>query len=156
LIFALGIQNVGEQTSEDLAEHFHSLEKLQSATADEINAIENIGPIVSASVVDWFAHRENIKFVNKLLANGVEIINPKKKVAGKLTGKTFVITGTLEGMSREEAKAKVKAADGKVAESVSKNTDYVVVGESPGSKFDKAQKLGIKILSEPEFKKIVQ
>ncbi len=156
LIFALGIQNVGEQTSEDLAEHFHSLEKLQSATADEINAIANIGPIVSASVVDWFAHRENIKFVNKLLANGVEIINPKKKVAGKLTGKTFVITGTLESMSREEAKAKVKAAGGKVAESVSKNTDYVVVGESPGSKFDKAQKLGIKILSEPEFKKIVQ
>lgn len=150
-IYALGIKNVGETTSEDLAEHFHSLEKLIIASIDEINSIENIGPIVSASVSEWFAHRENIRFVNKLLANGVEIVNPEKKKPGKLTGKTFVITGTLETLSREEAKVKIKAAGGKIAESVSKKTDYVVVGENPGSKNDKAKQLGVAILDEKKF-----
>ncbi len=150
-IYALGINNVGEQTSEDLAEHFRSLEKLEKASVEEINNIENIGPIVSQSVFDWFRHSENIKFIEKLLENGVQIINPAKKVAGKLTGKTFVVTGTLETMSRDEAKSKIKAAGGKVTESVSAKTDYVVVGENPGSKSEKAQKLGIKTLSETEL-----
>lgn len=155
-IYALGIKNVGEQTSEDLAEHFHSLQKLITASSDDINVVENIGPVVSQSVSEWFAHQENIKFINKLLANGVEIVNPKKKQVGKLTGKTFVITGTLESMSREEAKAKVKAAGGKIAESVSKKTDYVVVGESPGSKADKAKQLGITILDEESLLAMVK
>ncbi len=150
-VYALGIQNVGETTSEDLAEHFHSLEKLMQATAEEINAIENVGPIVSASVAEWFEHKENQKFVAKLLDNGVKIINPEKKKDGKLTGKTFVITGSLESMGRDEAKAKIKSAGGKVTESVSKKTDYVVVGEDPGSKYEKAQTLGIQILDEKAF-----
>lgn len=147
-IYALGIHNVGEQTSEDLADNFRSLKKLQEASADEINLIDNIGPIVSQSVYEWFHHKENSRFVNKLLSNGVTIINPEKKAAGKLTGKSFVITGTLESMSREEAKQKIKALGGKISESVSSKTDYVVVGTDPGSKYDKAQKLGVKILDE--------
>jgi DNA ligase (NAD+) len=155
-IYALGINNVGETTSEDLAEHFQSLKKLQYASRDEINAVENIGEVVSRSVYDWFRHKENLRFVQKLLANGVEIINPKKKIPGPLTGKTFVITGTLETMSRDEAKAKIKALGGKTAESVSKNTDFVVVGESPGSKADKAQALGVEILDERAFLKMVK
>jgi DNA ligase (NAD+) len=154
-IYALGINNVGEQTSEDLAEYFGSLPKLMAATESEINAVENIGPIVSKSVADWFAHKENKRFVNKLLSNGVQIIAQPKKQPGKLTGKTFVITGTLETMSREEAKQKIKRLGGKVAESVSKKTDYVVVGEDPGSKYDKAQALGIEILNEQKLLKLI-
>lgn len=154
-IYALGINNVGEQTSEDLAEHFRSLEKLTNASADEINSIENIGPIVSQSVYEWMRHHENIKFVKKLIDNGVVITNPVKKVAGQLTGKTFVITGTLESMSRDEAKQKIKALGGKVTESVSAKTDYVVVGDDPGSKYGKAQKLGIKILTEAALKALL-
>ena len=154
-IHSLGISNVGEQTSEDLANYFRSLEKLQNATQDEINSIENIGEVVSKSVFDWFRHKENIKFVEKLFANGVEIINPQKKTAGKLTGKTFVITGTLESMSRDEAKKKIKALGGKISESVSNKTNYVVAGESPGSKYDKAKKLGIDLLDETDFVKLI-
>lgn len=154
-IYSLGINNVGEQTSEDLAEHFRSLEKLRSASVVRINNIENIGPIVAQSVFDWFDHKENTRFVEKLLANGVQIVNPVKKAPGKLTGQTFVITGTLETMGRDEAKAKIKALGGKTTESVSAKTDYVVVGDNPGSKYEKAQKLGIKILDESAFVKLL-
>ncbi len=154
-IYGLGIQNVGEQTSEDLAQHFLTLEKLMSATESEINDLENIGPVVSASVVDWFAHKENMKLVNKLLKNGVEILPLDRKQAGKLSGKSFVITGTLSAMSREEAKAKIKTLGGKISESVSSKTDYVVVGSEPGSKFEKAQKLGIEILDEAKLLDVI-
>ncbi len=154
-IYSLGINNVGEQTSEDLADHFHSLDALQNATQDQLNEVENIGEVVSRSVYDWFRHKENIKLVEKLLKNGVEIINPGKKKPGKLTGKTFVITGTLDSMSRDEAKKKIKALGGKIAESVSKKTDYVVVGDDPGSKYDKAKALGVEILDEKKFLAII-
>lgn len=154
-IYSLGIQNIGEQTSEDLAYAFGSLEKIQNASLEEINAIENVGDIVSSSLHEWFRHKENIKFVNKLLDNGVEIINPAKKKAGKLTDKTFVITGTLEAMSRDEAKKKLKAMGAKITESVSKKTDYVVVGLDPGSKYDKAKSLGITILEEKDLLKLI-
>ncbi len=154
-IYALGINNVGEQTSEDLANHFRSLQKLETATTEEINDVENIGPIVSASVSEWFGHKENMRFINKLLANGVEIMNPAKKPSGKLTGKTFVVTGTLESMSRDEAKKRIKASGGKVSESVSVKTDYVVAGENPGSKLAKAEKLGVTVLTESELNKLI-
>ncbi len=151
-IYALGILNVGEQTAEDLAMHFGTLEKLMAASQDEINEIENIGPIVSKSVYDYFHLKENIRYVNKLLKHGVEVQAQKRQAgSSKLSGKTFVITGTLESMSRDEAKKKIKALGGKITESVSKNTSYVVVGAEPGSKYDKAQKLGVKILEEKEF-----
>ncbi len=155
-IYALGIQNVGEQTSEDIAYAFGSLENIKNASVDDFNAIENIGGVVSASVYDWFHHKENLKFVDKLLANGVEVTNPEKKIDGKLTGKTFVITGTLDILSRDEAKKLIKAQGGKITESVSKNTDFVVVGADPGSKYDKAQSLGVDILDEPKLLKLLK
>ncbi len=152
-IYALGIPNVGEQTSEDLANYFGKLDKLRQSSADEINAIENIGPIVSSSVYDYFNHKEYQKFIDKLLQNGVTIINPQKQQAGKFSGKTFVITGTLNSMSRDQAKQRIKALGGKVSESVSKQTDYVVAGSEPGSKYVKAQKLAVSIWDEPRFLK---
>lgn len=154
-IYALGINNVGEQTSEDLAEVFGSLEKLQDASLEEINAIPNIGDVVSTNVFDWFKHKENIKFIEKLLANGIVIVNSRKKPAGKLTGKIFVITGTLEKMSRSDAKKLVKENGGKITESVSKKTDFVVVGDDPGSKFEKAKSFGITILSEKDLQSML-
>jgi DNA ligase (NAD+) len=157
-IYALGIDNVGEQTSEDLANHFGSLEKLLEASEEEINNIDNIGPIVSQSVYNYLHKEEDLKYINKLLANGVTIIKPPKPVArkaGKLQGKTFVLTGTLEHMTRDEAKQCIKLAGGKVVGSVSKNTDYVVAGDEPGSKYKNAQKLGVTILDENQFLKLV-
>lgn len=155
-IYALGIDNVGEQTSEDLAQHFGSLEKLLKASSDEINNIENIGPVVSESVYSYLHQDENLKFINKLLAKGVVIIKPEKRKAGKLEGKTFVLTGTLAAMSRDEAKQRIKAVGGKVVGSVSKNTSFVVAGSDPGSKYKNAQKLGVAILDEKQFLSLVK
>lgn len=154
-IYALGVANVGEQTSEDLANHFGNLEKIQKASLEEINNIENIGPIVSQSIFDWLKQAANKKFVDKLIKNGVEIVNPAKRKPGKLTGKIFVITGTLLDMTRDEAKQKIKSLGGKVTDSVSQKTDYVVVGEDPGSKYDKAQKLGVPTLTEVELSNLL-
>jgi DNA ligase (NAD+) len=155
-IYASGILHVGEQTAEDLAQHFGSLDKLKKASLDEINFIENIGPVVAQSVYDYFRHKENLKFIQKLIRNGVRVQPYKLQATSyKLKGKTFVITGTLEKMSREEAKKKIKELGGKTTESVSKLTSYVVVGNEPGSKYDKAKTLGIEILSEAEFLKII-
>ncbi len=151
-LFALGILHVGEQTAEDLAAHFHTLEAVMEAPLEDINAIENIGPVVSQSVFTYFRTKENITFINKLLRNGVEISNFQFPISNRtLAGKTFVITGTLDSMSRDEAKKKIKALGGKVSESVSKKTDYVVVGSDPGSKAAKAEQLGIRILDEQSF-----
>lgn len=154
-LYALGIKNVGEQTSEDLAMAFGSLKKVEQASAEQIAEVENIGVVVAKSIVDWFAHKENQKFIKKLLDNRVKIENPKHRPSGQLKGKTFVLTGTLGSMARDEAKDKIKAKGGKVSSSVSKNTDYVVVGENPGSKLAQAQKLDIKILSENQLIKLV-
>ncbi len=151
-IYALGIIHVGEQTAEDLAKEFQSLDKLMHATEQEINSVENIGPVVSKSVHDYFHTKENLKYIQKLLKNGVSIVPYKLQATSyKLTGKTFVITGTLATMSRDEAKKKIKALGGKVSDSVSKLTDYVIVGSDPGSKATKADQLGVKILDEPTF-----
>lgn len=150
-IYALGILHVGEQTSEDLAMHFGSLEKLLNASLDEINNIPNIGGVIAKSVFVFLHKRENLKFISKLLRNGVEALPEREKVSGKFAGKNFVLTGTLSGMSRDEAKKKIKKLGGHVTEAVSKSTDYVVAGEDPGSKLHKAEKLGITILNEEDF-----
>lgn len=156
-IYALGILHVGEQTAEDLAKQFLNLDSLKNASLEQINNIENIGPVVSKSVYDYFHNKENIKFVDKLLKNGVVVESQRLNVTDqKLMGKSFVITGTLDTMSRDEAKKKIKALGGKTSESVSKLTSYVVVGSEAGSKKDKANSLGVKILSEAEFLKLVE
>ncbi|HAQ02543.1 TPA: NAD-dependent DNA ligase LigA [Candidatus Nomurabacteria bacterium] len=152
-IYALGIIHVGEQTARDLADHFHSLTNLSKASIEELNNIGNIGPAVSESIFHYFQDKNNIHFLDKLFENGVEIILEQKKT-GNLTGKIFVLTGTLPTLSREDAKKKIIDNGGKVSSSVSSKTDYVLVGEEPGSKYEDAKKLGVKILSESEFLKM--
>lgn len=147
---------MGEQTAEDLAKEFINLEKLMKASEEEINSIENIGPVVAESVYEYFRNKDNLKFVDKLKKNGVVVeSNKQTAVSSKLKDQTFVITGTLETMSRDEAEKRIKEFGGKVTESVSGQTSYVVVGKEPGSKQEKALKLGIKILNEDAFLQIL-
>ncbi|MFA5934235.1 MAG: NAD-dependent DNA ligase LigA [Candidatus Paceibacterota bacterium] len=153
-LYALGILHIGEETSRDLAEHFGTLEKIMKASLDEINHIPNIGDVVAKSVYNYFHQKENLSFVEKLKKNGV-IVAKQIKTTGKLTGKIFVLTGTLDEMSRDEAKKKIQALGGKVGSAVSKETDYLVSGAEPGSKFKDAQKIGVKILNEQEFLKML-
>jgi DNA ligase (NAD+) len=153
-IRALGIRYVGEETSIDLALHFGNLEGLKRATLEELEAIPDIGNVVAKSVYNWFRNKSNLSFVDKLLKSGVKIIFPQK-IEKKLKGKKFVFTGSLKNMVREEAKNKVRVMGGEVSSSVSKETDFLVCGDSPGSKKEKAEKLGVKILQEKEFLKII-
>lgn len=153
-IYALGIIHVGEQTAQDLANYFESLHKLMKASVQEINNLSNIGPVVSESIYKYFQDKTNQHFIEKLLKNGVSIYHEKAKSL-KLAGLIFVITGTLSTVSRGEAKKKIIENGGNVASSVSSNTTYVVVGDKPGSKYDEAKRLGVKILSEDEFLKII-
>jgi DNA ligase (NAD+) len=153
-IFALGIRGVGEETAQDLANHFGSLEKLKKATKEELQEILDIGPVVAGSIFNWFREKKNLEFLKKLKKVGIEIESLKPKVK-RLKGKTFVLTGTLETLTREEAKEKIRELGGKVSSSVSKKTDYLVLGKEPGSKYEKAKKLGIKIIDEKQFLKIL-
>jgi len=155
-LWALGILHVGEETARDLASNFGTLEKLAKADIEDINAIENIGPAVSKSVYDFFRDKSNLNFIKKLQKNGVIIEKAEKKKAGKFSGLTFVLTGTLSSMSRELAKEKIINLGGKVSSSVSQNTSYVVAGEDPGSKLSEAKKLDVKILSENKFLELIQ
>jgi len=153
-IYALGIRNIGEETAIDLAKHFTSIKKIEDARLEEFEKILDIGPVVSKSVYEWFQEKSNLKFVDKL-EKYVKVISPAsaKALVGeeKLAGKTFVLTGSLESMSRDEARAKIRELGGDVSESVSSKTSYVVVGSDPGSKAERAEKLGVKTLSEQEF-----
>jgi len=154
-VWALGILHVGEETARDLAQNFGTLDRLIKAEEAEINEIENVGPKVSKSVYEFFRDKHNLDFLEKLKQNGVVIEKVKKAELGKFSGMTFVLTGTLASMSREIAKEKIIALGGKVSGSVSKNTSYVVAGEEAGSKLANAQKLGVKVLNEEEFLKIL-
>lgn len=153
-IYALGIIHVGEQTARDLANHFGSLEKLIKTNIDEINNLENIGPVVSKSIVGFFQDKININFIDKLLANGV-VVHHEKIKKGVFSGKTFVLTGTLSTMSREDAKKKIIENGGIVSSAVSAKTSFVLAGDKPGSKYTDAQKLNVPILSEQEFLKML-
>lgn len=155
-IFALSISQVGEETAYDLAEHFGSIEKLQKSTFEELEVIDGVGPVVAQAIVDWFADKDNIHELEKLCAAcEVTKIKIEAKKPG-LAGKTFVLTGTLSTMSRDEAKSLIKKYGGKTSSSVSKATNYVVAGENAGSKLDEAQKLGVSVLDEQQFLKMVK
>ncbi len=151
VIVSLSIPQVGEETAYDLAEHFKSFEKLRKATFEDLENLNGVGPIIAREISNWFSDKHNQKFLDKLLPE-LHIINPKHHGESKaFAGKTFVLTGTLQTLSRDEAKKKIKSLGGDVSSSVSKNTDFVVVGESAGSKLDEAKKLHLKTLSEKEF-----
>lgn len=150
-LFAIGIPNIGRKTARDLAEHFGSLEAVRAASAEELTAIEEIGDIVAASVVEFFSFTENNEMVDRLLTAGVVPVFEKETVSEILAGKTVVITGTLSTLSREGAEALVAAHGGKASGSVSKKTAFVVAGEKAGSKLAKAQSLGVPVYTEKEF-----
>jgi DNA ligase (NAD+) len=153
VIFALGITHVGEQYAELLAERFNSIDDLANASEEELSAIPSIGPKIAQSIVAFFRQEGNRQIIEKLRKAGVRLEKEKVEKAPSLplAGLEFVLTGKLESFSRSEAEAKIKALGGKVSSDVTRKTSYVVVGADPGSKLAKAQKLGIKTLSEAEF-----
>jgi DNA ligase (NAD+) len=158
LIYALGIRHVGERNAGILARHFGSLERLSSASVEELDDIPEIGLTVAESVRDWFDDEGNRKLCDRLRASGVKTkaeTKPGGKSDERFAGKQFVLTGTLPSFTRDEARALIEARGGRVNSSVSKKTDYVVAGEEAGSKLDKAQELGVSILDEEAFKKLL-
>jgi DNA ligase (NAD+) len=156
-IYALGIRNVGEQTAKDLATHFGDLEALMQADEEELQSVSDIGPVVAASVHGFFSEPHNRTVIERLVANGVHWEKVKRTAARSsvLAGKTFVLTGTLGNMTRDEARQRIESLGGKVSGSVSKKTDYVVAGDKPGSKLDKAQQLGVAVLDEPALLELI-
>jgi DNA ligase (NAD+) len=157
LITALGMRGVGEVSARDLASHFGNLDALSKATIDDLQQIEGIGPNIAEAIVDWFARPANQKILKKLKAVGLWPIEQAKNERGEgaLSGLIFVVTGTLPTFSREGVKEFIESNGGKVTDSVSKKTDYLVLGAEPGSKFEKAKSLGVKIIGEEELRKLV-
>lgn len=156
-LYALGIREVGEVTAQILADHFRSLDKLKAAGEEELEQIPSIGPIVAKHIVAFFRQPHNLEVIRRLLEAGIHWETPEDtSKARPLEGKTFVFTGTLSSMSRDEAKEKLESLGGKVTGSVSRKTDFVVAGKDPGSKFDKARKLGVNILNEEQFLDLLQ
>ena len=153
---ALSIPQVGEETANDLARHFVSLERLACSTFEELEAIHGVGPVVAESVVEWFSDPLNQKLLRRLLAQVRVQKSQVDERPKRLTGLTFVLTGSLESMSRDEAKEKIRLLGGDVSSSVSANTSYLVAGESTGSKYDKARELGVRIIGEGEFLKLIK
>jgi DNA ligase (NAD+) len=152
LLIGLGIRHVGTSAARALADAFGSIDRIAAAPAEEIAAVEGVGDVIAGAVREFFDRDESKAFVDKLRRAGVRLEEAhREKPSGHLLGKTFVITGTLAAFSREEAKARIEAAGGKVTNSLSAKTDYLVVGESPGTKLDKATKLKVPTLDEPAF-----
>lgn len=154
LIFALGIPDVGERGGEILADHFDSLESLMQAKEEDLLSIHEIGPVVARSIVDFFSQEGTKTVIRKLKEAGVDFSIKDKKESSVFAGKTFVVTGTLKGYSRQEIEALIKRLGGGVTSGVSKKTSYLVCGEEPGSKYDKALELGVPVLREEEFNKL--
>lgn len=151
LLTALSIRHVGKETAEILAENFASIEDIQKATVSEIEALDNIGTTIAESIYEFFHDSENIKMLEELKHLGINPTSKSLPKSNKFVGKTFVLTGTLQNMTRDEASELIKQNGGKTSSSVSKKTSYVLAGENAGSKLDKAQNLGVIILSENEF-----
>jgi DNA ligase (NAD+) len=154
LLYGLGIRHVGERTAQILAHHFCEIGKIREVSAEELAQVFEIGAVVAASIHDWFQEPRNLRLLDRLAAAGVQMEEPDagaSRVSRVFEGKTFVLTGTLPSMKRDDAKSFIEQRGGRVASSVSKNTDYVVAGEEAGSKLTKAQELKIPILTETEL-----
>jgi DNA ligase (NAD+) len=150
-LYALGIRQVGEHAARLIAEQFKTVDRLYSATLEELESIQTIGPVAAQSLVDFFSKSENRELFIRLIDSGVVVEDFKQKDSSGLSGKTFVLTGTLEHMTRGEAKQRIESAGGKVASAVTKITDAVVAGSSPGSKLTRAISMGIPVWNEKEF-----
>jgi DNA ligase (NAD+) len=157
LLFALGIRHVGSHVATVLARSFPSIEELKLASYEDLVSIPEVGPKIAESVVLFFKQDRNLKVLEKLEKAGVKTEEAPRRVvaAKKLEGKTFVLTGALSSFTREEATERIEALGGRISSSVSKKTDYVVVGAEPGSKYDKAKALGVKTIDEQEFKRLI-
>jgi len=153
-LYALGIRHVGEHVAGILARTFGRLEVLMNTTKDELKAVEGVGPVVADSVVSFFGTAENRKIVGEIITRGVQILGEGGPAAGTLSGKVFVLTGTLETLTRDEARKRIEKAGGKVTGSVSRNTDYLVAGASPGSKLERAKAQGVDIIDEQTLMKL--
>jgi DNA ligase (NAD+) len=157
LIYALGIRMVGERTGQLLAEHFSSLDELADATEEQLFEVTEVGPKVAAAIAEFFSESANQKIIKKLDKAGVRPTAEKRVLKSQtFAGKSFVFTGALANRSREEAGQLVMQHGAKISGSVSKKTDYVVVGADPGSKYDKAKELGVPVLTESEFEKLLR
>jgi DNA ligase (NAD+) len=154
VIYGLGIRMVGERTAQFLAEHFGSMEALETAGVEELQDVNEVGPRIAESIVEFFSIAANRKLVERLREAGLTLKGQKKQRGTKLAGKTFVLTGTLAHFTRDEAKKMIEDAGGKVTGSVSKKTDYVVAGADAGSKLDKAKELGVTVIDEREMEKL--
>jgi DNA ligase (NAD+) len=154
-IYALGIRHVGSQTAEDLAHHFKTIEKLSKATIDELSRVEGIGEVVAESIVEWFERPSNQKLLKKFEELGVKP-EPVKEVEGPLKGQNFVVTGSLESMSRDQAAEEIRKRGGSFQTAVTQETDYLVIGEGVGeNKLAKARKVGTKQLDEKQFLRVL-
>jgi DNA ligase (NAD+) len=160
LINALGIRHVGERTARDLAVHFGSMDKLSEATYDELMGIPEVGPKVAESVVTFFKNTRNVEALRALQAQGVNMVEDTRTLSSQktnyFTGKTVVFTGALERFTRKEGEDAILASGGKASGSVGKNTDYVIAGKDPGSKYNKAKSLGVTVLTEEEFERMLK
>jgi DNA ligase (NAD+) len=154
-LFALGIRHVGEHVAVLLADHFHDLDALMDCPREELESVEGIGPIVAESITHFFEQERNLHIVNQLFDSGVKLETAARRKTGKLKDQVFVLTGALQNFTRSRAKELIEAAGGKVSGSVSSNTDYVVAGESPGSKLDKAREFGVKIIDAAQLKELL-
>ncbi len=150
-IYSLSIKNVGEETAQDIADYFCTFDNFKNASSKELEEIQDIGPVVAESIKEWFSLKKNKKFLKKVKKMGINVKDAKKKRGVKLKGKKFVLTGALDNMTREEAKKRVRAFGGEVSSSVSSETDYLVAGEEPGSKYEEAKKKNVEIIEEEEF-----
>jgi DNA ligase (NAD+) len=156
VIYGLGIRMVGERTAQFLAEHFGSMEALENAGIDELQDVNEVGPRIAESIVEFFGIAANRTLVERLRQAGLTLTGEKKRRGTKLAGKTFVLTGTLAHFTRDEAKKMIEDAGGKVTGSVSKKTDFVVAGADAGTKLDKAKELGVKVIDERELEKLAR
>ena len=156
LLCAFGIRQVGQKAAKVLASHFENLDALMEADAEELTKIPDIGAITAGFITEWFSNPQSQHLIKRLREAGVSFASREEKKDSRFAGMTFVLTGTLQSFTRDEASAIIESYGGKASSSVSKKTSYVLAGENAGSKLTKAESLGIKIISEEEFKEMIQ